>query len=204
MDRRRAILLVGVILIFIPLLLGDSSGNYKDQSWPQEKVDYALRLMYQQAERQAEGLMESKLYRQSDEVLKRWLVKPSYKRFKAQERLGYHSLRSVRVNVIMKHNGSEAKLSRLGVKVRAMIGDILTASIPLGRLPEIASLEEMSYIQLPTLYRANAGTASTASWLSADRSNGQSQGLTQRFSPKETNVGTGFIPVRQHSWLVTA
>ena len=54
MDWRRAILRIGVILIFIPLLLGDSSGYYKYQSWPQEKVDYALRLMYKQAEQLGE------------------------------------------------------------------------------------------------------------------------------------------------------
>ena len=151
MDWRRAILRIAVILILTPLLLGDSSGNYKDQSWSQEKVDYGLRLMYQQAERLEAGLMASKLYSQSDEVLKRWLVKPRYKWFKRQERLGYHSLRGARVRVIMKYSGSEGKLRRLGVKVRARIGDILTASLPLGRLPQIASLDEVRYIQLPTL-----------------------------------------------------
>jgi hypothetical protein len=51
------------------------------------------------------------------------------------------------VDVLIKTTDKAKELSDLGVSIQAKIGDIATANVPIERLPEIARLESVVYIE---------------------------------------------------------
>ena len=51
-------------------------------------------------------------------------------------------------NVFVRFTGDAASLRALGVKVRAVAGDIATASIALSDVPRVASMAEIMFIEL--------------------------------------------------------
>ena len=51
------------------------------------------------------------------------------------------------VDVLIKTTDKAKELSDLGVSIQARIGDIVTANVPIERLPEIARLESVVYIE---------------------------------------------------------
>jgi len=51
------------------------------------------------------------------------------------------------VDVLIKTTDKAKELSDLGISIQAKIGDIATANVPIERLPEIAHLESVIYIE---------------------------------------------------------
>ena len=51
------------------------------------------------------------------------------------------------VDVLIKTTDKAKELSDLGISIQARIGDIATANVPIERLPEIAHLESVVYIE---------------------------------------------------------
>ncbi|MEE4311863.1 MAG: S8 family serine peptidase [candidate division KSB1 bacterium] len=61
----------------------------------------------------------------------------------------------MRTSVILKTTLNSETLESMGMDVRARIGDIATASIPIAEIPRLAELDEVTYIQAPKRIEAH-------------------------------------------------
>ena len=93
-------------------------------------------------------------YCKLDPMLSLLLDHPELKPLIFNQMTGDKLIKSItNINVIMKTTFDKSTLRKLGVKVQAQIGNIVTATIPIDLIPNLLTYPEISYIQGPRIMK---------------------------------------------------